>query len=289
MMSAEPIDQDIEEQTFKKFVKVVHAHTGITLAPTKKMMLQVRLRPRMRELGLKTFESYYDYLQAHKEEAPNFIDLVTTNETYFYRTPRIWEHIENEFLPNWFQKKPGAIFNVWSAAASSGEEAHTLGAILQNFKDKHPAFQYQIFGTDISQEILSYAEKGQYSGRAIETFREKRPELFNKFLKADANGQFSAIHEIRSHIRFQQHNLFERPKFKTQFDLVLIRNVLIYFTAPDQEKVLNNVSLSMKPGAGLIIGESESLNRLKTPFSYKMPLVYELGAAVSDTKVGQAS
>lgn len=288
-MSAEVTDQDIEEPVFKKFVKVVHTHTGITLAATKKMMLQVRLRPRMRELSLTTFESYYEYLETHKEETPNFIDLVTTNETYFYRTPRIWEYIENEYLPNWFQKKTGTALNVWSAAASSGEEAHTLGAILQNFKEKHPAFQYQIFGTDISQEILSYAEKGQYAGRSIDTFREKRPDLFHKFLKPDSTGQFSAIHEIRSHIKFQQHNLFEKPKFKTQFDLVLIRNVLIYFTAVDQEKVLANVSLSMKPGAGLIIGESESLNHLKTPFLYKMPLVYEFGNLDVVAKTGQAS
>lgn len=288
-MSGEIIDQDIQEQTFKKFIKVVHTHTGITLSDTKKMMLQVRLRPRMRELNLVTFESYYDYLHTHKEETSNFIDLVTTNETYFYRTPRIWEYIENEYLPNWFQKKTSAVFNVWSAAASSGEEAHTLGTILQGFKEKHPAFQYQIFGTDISQEILSYAEKGQYSGRAIDIFREKRPDLFNKFLKPDSNGQFSASQEIRARIKFQQHNLFEKPKFKTQFDLVLIRNVLIYFTGPDQEKVLSNVSLSMKPGAGLIIGESESLNRLTTPFSYKMPLVYQFGPATNETIPGKAS
>lgn len=288
-MSLEDTDQDLNEQVFNKLVKVVHTHTGITLGSSKKIMLQARLRPRMRELSLHSFESYYDYLQSHKEEGPYFVDLVTTNETYFYRTPRIWEYIENEYLPNWFQKKQNVVFNVWSAAASSGEEAHTLGTVFQGFKEKHPAFQYQIFGTDISLEILSYAEKGQYSGRAIEMFKEKRPDLFQKFLKPDSNGQFSAIQEIRSRIKFQQHNLFEKPKFKTQFDLVLIRNVLIYFLGPDQEKVLSHVCLSMKPGAGLIIGESESLNRLKTSFSYKMPLVYELSSETEDAKAGKAS
>jgi chemotaxis protein methyltransferase CheR len=272
--------QDIDDKTMLRFISVAHQWTGITLTLNKKIMLQGRLRSRMRELKISSYPKYLEHLESEAEEKGLFIELITTNETYFYRTPRVWEHLEKEFIPNWITKNPGKTFNAWSAAASSGEEAYTLGAHLQMFKEKHAGFQFQIYGTDISKDILAVAEQATYMGRSIEMFRDKRPDLFHKCLRKNADGaSFTIAPEIKSQITFQHHNLFEAPKTKISFDLVLVRNVLIYFEGPDQEKVLFNISRNMKPDGLLVIGESESLTRLQTPFTYEAPLIYHRKAA----------
>lgn len=275
-MADNDLSREMDEAVFNKFIKLVHKVTGITLSSSRKAMLQGRLRPRMRKLSIDMYAEYLDYIENHAEEVQNFIDMVTTNETYFYRTPRIWNYLEKDFVPRWIQDHPGETLHVWSAAASSGEEAHTLAIILHSIKIKHSSFKYQILGSDISNEILNFARTGEYIGRSIESFKNTRPDLFNPFMKKNESGTYSVLPEIRANINFQNHNLFEAPKKKNFFDLVLIRNVLIYFDIPDQERVLSNMSMSLKTTGQLIIGESESLTRLKTPFSFKMPLVYEL-------------
>ncbi|MBL7545342.1 MAG: protein-glutamate O-methyltransferase CheR [Bdellovibrionaceae bacterium] len=277
-MSSEHIIDEIDEQTLVQFISLVHKHTGITLALNRKTMLQGRIKPRVRQLGLHGYKEYLALLESSREEIQILTDLVTTNETYFYRTPRIWSYLEKEYMPQWVESHSGGVFNAWSAAASSGEEAHTLGVVLQSIKTKRPALKYQILGSDISNDILNHAIKGEYSGRSIEQFRNDRPELFKGHMRPNGESGFSVESDVRKNIKFQQHNLFNTLKVKEKFDLVLLRNVLIYFEASDQEKVLFNVSQVMKPDGLLIIGESESLSRLATPFSYKMPLIYGLAA-----------
>jgi chemotaxis protein methyltransferase CheR len=272
----ENMNFEVDGKTYAEFIKLVHKYTGITIAPNRHAMLQGRLRPRLRQLSLLNFPQYLEYLQTHTEETSVFVDLMTTNETYFYRTPRVWEYIEKEFLPQWQKNHKDSVLTAWSAAASSGEEASTLAVLLHQMKMKSPSFKYQIIATDISQEILNTAEKGEYSGKSIEFFKNTRPELFKNYLKKNNSGSYSLIAEARQNIQYQKHNLFEIPKMRERFDLVLIRNVLIYFKPLDQEKVLSNISHVFKKDGQLIIGESESLNRLKTPFQYAGPLVYNL-------------
>jgi chemotaxis protein methyltransferase CheR len=267
---------DIEDLLFSRFVALIHSWTGISLAKNRKTMLQSRLRSRLRELKVESYAAYLGFLETHTAERQIFIDLVTTNETYFYRTPRVWEYLEKEYVPAWFQRNPRATFHVWSAAASSGAEAYTMGMILQKFKEVHPGFQFQILGTDISTEILKEAETAVYSGRTIETLKTNRLDLFKKYLDPKNDPLFSVASEVRSSVQFRPHNLFESLKKPKFFDLVLIRNVLIYFNADDQERVLAQVAATLKPEAALVIGESESLARLKTIFLYDQPLIYRL-------------
>jgi chemotaxis protein methyltransferase CheR len=271
--------EEIDDETLKGFLQLIHRKAGITIAPSRKAMLQGRLRSRMRPLGLSGFHDYLRYLDEHPEEMQAFLDVITTNETYFYRTPRIWEHIEKKVLPDWVARKEGSIFTAWSAAASSGEEASTLAVILQSFKEKNPTFQYRVIGTDLSTQILAQAEKGLYSGRSIESFRKAQPELFRKYMVEKEPGSFGVAPEIRARIEYRHHNLMQKLKVTAPFDLVLIRNVLIYFDAKEQQTILNHVSQVIKPSGVVIIGESESLNHLQTRFVYQQPLVYALGSS----------
>lgn len=263
-------EAEISEACFAEYITLIHKWTGITISQTRKAMLYGRLKRRMRALGHSTFESYLDYVRKTPDEKTPFIDLVTTNETYFFRTPRIWDYISKDFIPQWHQKNPMKTFRVLSGASSSGEEAHSLGILCQEFKEQRPHFQYQIVGTDISSRMVAEATDGKYSGRSIESFRHS--PRFEKYMRADGDG-FRVITEIKSRLEFRSHNLLN--KFTGEaFDLILLRNVLIYFQGPEMEKVVANLMPVMSPNGLFIIGESESLTHVQTDLEAVAPLIY---------------
>lgn len=263
------------EKCFTDYIELIHDLTGITIGKNRNSLVESRLRKRIMTLNLNSYESYFERVKEDKSEQVKFVDLVTTNETYFYRTPRIWDYIEHKFLPDWFEKNPNTVFTSWSAAASSGEEAHTLGIICEAFKEKHPTFAYQIIGTDISKEMVSLCQLGEYSGRSIDSFKKYRPELFGKFMCETTSESFKASAEIKNRLRFQQHNLFHPFLHKDKFHLVLIRNVLIYFTSDDQERVISLIGPKLTDDGVMIIGESESLTHINTNFRSVEPLIYK--------------
>ena len=271
MACGKPLEFD--DTSFNQYAEFIHDLTGITIEKNRKAMLVGRIRRRVTELNLATYQDYLSYLSSHIDEKNAFINMVTTNKTYFYRTPRVWSYVAETFLPEWFKKNPTRTFWAWSAAASSGEEAHTLGVLCQQFKDKNPGFEYSILGTDISSEVIEKCEIGIYQEKSIERFRKEKPILFQKYVSTNA-GNYSVKNEIKSRISFRTHNLFE-PLRGRSFSLVLLRNVLIYFTVPDQEKVITNIQNNLKDNAVLVIGESESISRIQTNLEYVEPLIYQ--------------
>lgn len=272
MDSIEPVDLD--SSSLEKVLSLVYKLTGISMGTNKKTLIQGRLRPRIRKLGLENYVKYLEYLNSNKDEIQIFINLVTTNETSFFRTHRVWEYFNKDFLPTWWAKNPKKILKIWSGASSSGEEVYTIGICCEEFKLKNAGFSYQIFGSDISSEMLSIAEQAEYSGRSIEAFKTSNRPLFDKYMQQ--NGQmFKVLFDVKSKIRFGIHNLFTLPKERNHFDIIFLRNVLIYFEPADIEKVLANIGKGIVGKGILIIGESESLSSLQTPFKYKLPLVYE--------------
>ncbi len=271
------------DKSFKDLLELIHELTGITIAENRTSMVEGRLRKRLATLGM-DYQAYIVLVKSDREEQTRFVDLITTNETYFFRTPRIWDYIENKFLPQWLKTHPKQVFTAWSAAASSGEEAHSLGVVCQVFKEKHPEFVYQIIGTDISAEMVGLCQQGEYSGRSIEAFKTTRPAQFEKYMKKTANGTVQVIPEIKNRLKFQQHNLFNSFKASGSFDLILVRNVLIYFKGQDQEKVLSLMVPKLAADGSLIIGESESLSHINTVFKSIEPLVYGVPSAASSLK-----
>lgn len=263
---------EMENDCFMKFQQIIHELTGITIDSNRKTMVQGRLRKRMAKLGCSTFESYLDIVTQTKPEQTEFIDLITTNETYFFRTPRVWSYLNEIFLPQWSQAE-GKSLSIWSAAASSGEEAHSLGVLCQSFKDRNPKFDYSILGSDISHEMVQLCKQGRYHGRSIQQFQNQHPEWFKKYMVMK-DEKYEAVPEIRKRLNFLQHNLFAELKSSTQFDIILVRNVLIYFTPNDQEIVLKHLTAKLAPNGILVIGESESLSYIKTTLSPLAPLIY---------------
>lgn len=251
----------------------VRRHTGIVMAERKWTLLHGRLRRRVQALKLPGYDDYIAVLDSSKDEVAHFIDLVTTNETSFFRTPRIWQYLETEFFPAWYAANAGGTMTIWSAAASTGEEPYSLAMLAEEFRKTHRDFSYRILGTDIAQGVLDVGVAGHYAGRNADGLKNARPRMVQTYFE-HREGAYHVVPSLRTGLTFQQHNLYQRLPGPPRFDLVLLRNVLIYFDEAGQEAVVENVRQAMLPDAVLVIGESESLHRIATGFTYQKPLIY---------------
>ncbi|WP_430389296.1 CheR family methyltransferase [Dyella sp. 20L07] len=267
------IEREIDQGTQRALLERVHRHTGIFMGDRKWTLLQGRLRRRLQALALDSYRDYLTVLETRPDEVGHFINLVTTNETSFFRTPRIWDHLWQHLLPQWFDAHRGATLQVWSAAASTGEEAYSVAMLCEEFRAQHPTFKYQILATDIASQVLSVGMAGRYHGRNIDGLRRTRPAWLEKYFERDGDG-FVASAALRAHVKFREHHLYKRLDGYPRIDITLLRNVLIYFEEDGQREVLENARRAMQPDGVLIIGESESLSRLDVGFAFEQPLIY---------------
>lgn len=268
-------DHPLDEKTFEQVSSLVHQVMGITVKPGRHAMIEGRLRKRLRALNMENYQDYIRRVKLDVDEQQAFIDAITTNETYFYRTPRIWNYLSDTYLEQLSEGQENFTLKIWSAASSTGEEAYTLGVFLEQFKREHPKFDYRIDGTDISLQVLAKAKQGVYNGRSIERFRYGCPELFEKYMVGSDEVGYSVLPAIKRKIKFFQYNLFDDPRTCNHYHLILVRNVLIYFVKNDQCKVLENVLYQLKEPGTVIIGESESLNGIDTPLQSIGPTIYQ--------------
>lgn len=255
----------------------VHRYTGIVMAERKWTLLHGRLRRRVQELQLQSYDEYLAVLDRSKDEVARFIDLVTTNETSFFRTARVWQYLTDDFFPAWYGSNAGKTMNIWSAAASTGEEAYSLAMTAEEFRLKHRDFTYRIVATDIAQGVLDVGTAGIYRGRNAEGLKSSRRDMLEKYFELQDNA-YRALPQLRNNIAFRQHNLYQGLGGPDRFDLVLLRNVLIYFDETGQEVVVESVRRSMAPNAVLVIGESESLHRIRSGLVFQQPLIYRNSA-----------
>ncbi|WP_244813355.1 protein-glutamate O-methyltransferase CheR [Vibrio sp. B1FLJ16] len=214
-----------------------------------------RLHKRISQLKLNNFEEYAYLLFNSSEEQQIALNLLTTNETYFFREPKHFEFIAEHLVPEFARL---AKTNIWSAASSSGEEVYSLAMM---FDDLLPECNWHILGTDINTDILSIARSASYEL----TPKNKIPERYLKqyCLKGvgDSEGLFKIKDELKQRVCFKHHNLLNKPiNNKQKFDLILLRNVLIYFQLEDRKKVVQNVTEQMRHGGWLIVGHSENIH-----------------------------
>lgn len=266
---------ELNPATLVALIALVRKHTGIAMTERKSVLLERRLRPRMDALALGSYQAYMDRVESDRSEVPHFIDLVTTNDTQFFRTPQIWDYLARRFLPEWQRSHPGACLNIWSAASASGEELYSAAMVCEEFKLQHGALPYRILASDISQQMLDLAAAGSYTGRSVERLRASHPALAARYFVADG-ARVRVKDELKRNVGFARHNLLQPLRPAQQFDLILLRNVLIYFDAEHQQAVIDCAHPSMKPHARLILGESESIQRLASEYSFEAPMIYAL-------------
>lgn len=275
----------IQPATLSALIALVRQHTGIAMSDRKSSLLERRLRPRMLVLDIASYQGYVQRLRDDAAEVPHFIDLVTTNDTLFFRTGHVWEYVEREFLPRWWREHAGETLTVWSAAVSSGEELYSIAMLCDQFAALAPGFRYRILGTDISHQILAQARAGDYAGRPVERLQASHPDWVTKYFTARGDG-LRVVDALKRHVTLAQHNLLTPlrapPPFTRQkFDLVFLRNVLFYFDQEHQQAALQQVRHGMAPEARLILGESESITGLDTAWQFERPLIYTLGSLSS--------
>ena len=270
-----PEFEDMDAPTLRRALALVREHTGITMSETKKAMLQTRLRPRMRLLKVRSYDQYLRRVRKGDGERQLFIDAVTTHQTGFFRTPRLWQYVRDVFLPAWAERHAGRPLRVWSAAAATGEEACTIAICCEELRSRRPDFRYEIVGTDIGATVLEQARRGEYRGSSAAAFQASQPALFERYNASGSTESFMLAAPVRERIVYKLHNLLEASPWRDTFDLVLLRNMLIYFRPDDILTVLHRVVPALREKGLLIVGESESLTALNVPLQFVRPQVYQ--------------
>ncbi|WP_348635346.1 CheR family methyltransferase [Herbaspirillum sp. LeCh32-8] len=253
------------------FQRLFKRHIGLHLPVSKKALLQSRLGGRLQELGLREMSQYHALIVADDgaEERQRAIDLITTNETYFFREQSHFDFLAKELLPTLGSDKA---LRIWSAASSTGEEAYTLAMLLDHYR---PVGNWSVFASDISTRVLSFARRGLYPmarGQNIPSSYLRRYCLRG----TDAyEGHFLVEGALRRKVEFAQRNLTDLDAFDDgQFDLIFLRNVIIYFDFPTKIQVLNAVIKRLRPGGHLIVGHSESLHGMDLGLEMHSPSIY---------------
>ncbi|NYT24956.1 protein-glutamate O-methyltransferase CheR [Alcaligenaceae bacterium] len=270
----------ITDAEFARFQRLIHEIAGISLADSKKGLLVGRLGKRLRALRLNTFGQYHELVAGpeNTQERQTMVDLLTTNETYFFREQAHFDYLRNTIVP---QHPPRQPLEVWSAAASTGEEIYTLAMVLADCLGVQGA--WNILGSDISTQVLATAARGHYW---LERTRGLPAEYLRKYCLKGVRGQegsFLIAPELRRHTRFMQINLNTPLPDIGRFHIVFLRNVMIYFDNGTKRDVVARIVQKLHPGGYLIVGHSESLNGINDAVKLVRPTIYRLPPAAART------
>jgi chemotaxis protein methyltransferase CheR len=270
---------ELPDDVFRLLRDQIYKRSGMWFSDTSKYLLQKRLSPRARELNFDSFQKYFYFLQYDPRADAEFdqiFDLVTTNETYFFREPAQLTAFVEEIIPDLLARKSVKKIRIWSAGCSSGEEPYSLAMLLQEagWYD-HAAFE--IFASDINQAVLQKARKGQYRENA---FRATTPAMRERYFTRETESMWRVKDEIRNRVSFGRLNLYDEARVSLlgHLDVVFCRNVIIYFDDASKKVVVNNFYNRLIEGGYLLLGHSESLISLSTQFKLrhlKNDMVYQ--------------
>lgn len=248
------------DSLFGQFQAIVYDRAGIHLRDTKKNLVISRLVKRLRQLDC-TFSDYLQLIKVNTEEMGHFIDLITTNTTYFFREKYHLNYLYQTVLPHLVNRHDGGQIRIWSAGCSTGEEPYSLAIILSEFFENIPGWDWQIMATDINQQVLQMGRQGIYPQYAVKMIPYTLLKKYFGIRKGKYEYLFKIKDELRKKVIFRQVNLSDQktyPKNQT-FDLVFCRNVFIYFDQKMRDLVLGNFYQHLGDEGYLFLGHSETL------------------------------
>jgi chemotaxis protein methyltransferase CheR len=260
----------LTDQEFGQFQRFIYEAAGITLSASKKALVCGRLAKRLLRYSFGSYADYMGLLASGKaqEEIQVAIDLLTTNETYFFREARHFDFLRQHARE---ARASGGTYRVWSAASSSGEEAYSAAMVLD---DALGASGWEVFGSDISTRVLAQAAAACYP---IDHSRRIPPNFRSRYCLrgfGTEEGKLLITRQLRSRVRFAQVRLNAPLPVIGSFDVIFLRNVMIYFNGDTKREVVRRVVSALKPGGYLLVGHAESLNDLAEGLHLVAPSTY---------------
>lgn len=268
--------------------RYIHSVCGLRIDASKGYLVETRLAPLLREIGCSSFTELYHKVKTDGSNGlkKKIIDSITTNETSFFRDTSPFELLQHKVIPDLIDKRskvPGAAralpIRIWSAACSTGQEVYTTAIVLKELLVDLTRYDIRILGTDISDKAVAHASYAKYS--KLELDRGMAPARVAKYFVSE--GQVWKVRdEIRSLATFKMMNLLEPFSFPHKFDIVLCRNVAIYFSEPDKLRLFKAISKVLAPDGYLIIGSTETITGLCPEFEpkrYLRGVFYQLKGA----------
>jgi chemotaxis protein methyltransferase CheR len=256
----------IDPVTFQALAGLLKARSGLVIGPEKSYLLHTRLGPILRREKLADLTALVNKLRVPgtTELAQHVVEAMTTNESFFFRDDKPFRHFRAQALPKLVTARaPGSTLRVWSAAASSGQEAYSLAMIVAESRALLGDRRVEILGTDIAREQLARARDGLYT--QFEVQRGLPVQMLMKYFRKDADG-WRLNEAIRAMAQFREFNLLADLRTLGTFDVVFCRNVLIYFDPPTKARVLGAIARQMAPDGLLYLGGAETVMGLSNAF-----------------------
>jgi len=270
---------ELREADFALIRRLVYREAGIHLSLHKKALVEGRLGGRLRELGLESYRSYAHRVEGDEQERVLMLDRITTNETRFFREPHHFRFLEEKLFPQWLEAGSRGTrrreIRVWSAGCSTGEEPYSMAMTLLHHFPPASGWSLEIHATDLSTRALDAAFNGVYP---VERSSEIPRSLLRRFVRRGTGAQEGSMRvasPVRALVTFQRLNLNEPFEVPGPFDLVLCRNVLIYFDAASRRRAIGALVRQLVPGGHFLLGHSESLNGADTELRHVVPNVYQ--------------
>lgn len=271
----------MDAEEFRLLRDFVYQHCGLHFTEDSKYLLEKRLSKRLSHHNLKTFKDYYYFLRynPHKEqELSEVVDLLTTNETYFFREDFQLRTFVEEILPELRKRKEQEgkrQLRIWSAGCSSGEEPYTLAMLLLD-QPWLQSWRVEVIGTDISQRVLQMARQGLYSETSFRT----TDQVYKRRFFTEVDGKARVNDEVRDLVTISHLNLFDHARVALlgRMDVIFCRNVIIYFDQDGKKKVIDHFFQRLNPEGFLLLGHSESLINISNAFQlrhFKHDMVYQ--------------
>lgn len=260
---------EIKPDEYDSFKFFLQDACGILLGENKQYLVKSRLRRIMEEHELSTLGQLLERIKrpGRSNLREVVIDAMTTNETLWFRDNHPFRILQDRLLPEFADRKSNQSLRIWSAASSTGQEPYSVAMVIEEFRRQKPGKlrDVKITATDISKSVLEVAKAGEYEMIAIG--RGLSPERQKQFFTPSSSGSWQIKPPIKSMVEFRELNLLERYALG-KFDIVMCRNVLIYFSAELKKDILTRIHATLNPGGYLILGASESLSGL--PHLYEM-------------------
>jgi chemotaxis protein methyltransferase CheR len=280
-----PLAQNLDEREFKLIRDLVAREVGIHLHDGKRALVQGRLLKRVRELGLESFGAYYERVVAaggaiaDADELVTLIDRITTNETSFFREADQFAFLEGVLLPDWRAKAAAGArsrrVRIWSAGCSTGEEPYSLAMLLMADLPREDGWSIELLATDVSSRVLRVARDAVYVESSVSTIPERLRARSLLRGHGARQGMVRIAPEVRAMVRFERLNL-HRDAFPAAaaFDLVLCRNVLIYFDAKTKARIVTKLVGRVARDGLLFVGHAESVGSFDARLHALRPNVY---------------